>query len=325
MTRQLQPKVGVLLATRGLVMRAYRENKPVNADSFMDIAVKAEDIGLDSIWVGDSLVSKPRLEPVAAMSALGARTSQIRIGSAVMLPTLRHPVTLAHSLATADVISGGRLYLGVGVGGAFTKEQSNDWASVGVDPATRASRLTETIQILKRLWTENNVSFDGRHFKLDNVSIQPKPNQENGIPLLLATHYRTGSEAQFLRAARYADGIMGITDSPEEYQEACRRVMMLASEEGRDSSNIERFFYLTVNINNDKNLASKEADDFLISYYGVRHWGERWGPWGTPNEIVRKMQEYIEAGAQHLIVRFASWDQREQFDRFAKEVLPHFK
>ena len=66
-------------------------------------------------------------------------------------------------------------------------------------------------------------------------------------------------------------------------------------------------------------------DDFLISYYGVRHWGERWGPWGTPNEIVRKMQEYIEAGAQHLIVRFASWDQREQFDRFAKEVLPHFK
>ena len=121
MTRQFQPKVGVLLATRGLVMRAYRENKPVNADSFMDIAVKAEDIGLDSIWVGDSLVSKPRLEPVAAMSALGARTSQIRIGSAVMLPTLRHPVTLAHSLATADVISGGRLYLGVGVGGAFTK------------------------------------------------------------------------------------------------------------------------------------------------------------------------------------------------------------
>ena len=76
---------------------------------------------------------------------------------------------------------------------------------------------------------------------------------------------------------------------------------------------------------NDKNLASKEADDFLISYYGVRHWGERWGPWGTPNEIVRKMKEYIEAGAQHLIVRFASWDQREQFDRFAKEVLPHFK
>ena len=306
-------------------MRAQRENKSIDVSSFFNMAEKAEEIGLDSIWVGDSLVSKPRLEPVSVMSALASLTKKVRIGSAVMLPVIRNPVTLAHSLATADVISGGRLQLGFGVGGAFTTEQSKDWTTVGINPPTRASRLTETIQILKKLWTENDVSFDGKFYKLDQVSIYPKPTQVAGIPLLLATHYRTGSEAQFMRAARYGDGIMGITDSPNEYQEACRRVMMLASEEGRDPSIIERFFYLTVNINNDQNLALKEADDFLISYYGVRHWGDRWGPWGSANLVVKKMQEYLEAGAQHLIVRFASWDQQAQFKRFIEEVLPHFK
>ena len=318
-------KVGVLLATRGLVMRAQREGRPADAGIFLELAERAEAEEIDSVWVGDSLVSKPRLEPVAALAAIAARTTRIRLGTAVMLPAVRHPVPLAHSLATVDVLSRGRLTIGAGVGGAFTAEQAQDWTAAGVEPSARASRLTEMAQVMKRLWTEDDVSFAGRHFRLEGVTLYPKPVQPGGVPLLLAVHHRTGSEAQYRRAARYADGIIGITDGPDEFAEASRRVMMLAAEEGRDASAMERVFYMTVHIDDDPNAALAGADDFLIAYYGVRHWGDRWGPWGGAAEVAARMRAYADAGAQHLIVRFAAWDQRTQFERFVRDVLPLFR
>ncbi len=318
-------KVGVLLATRGLVMRAQREGRPADPGVFLDLAERAEAAGLDSVWVGDSLISKPRLEPVTAMAAIAARTSRVRIGTAVMLPAIRHPVTLAHSLATVDVLSRGRLVLGLGVGGAFTPDQERDWTSVGVEPRRRAGRLREMVQVMKRLWTEDDVSFKGAHFQLDGVSLHPKPVQAGGVPLLLAVHHRTGSEAQYRRAALYGDGIMGITDAPEDYARVAQRVMMLAAEEGRDASRLERTFYMTVNVGDDAAAALSEADDFLVAYYGVRHWADRWGPWGPAKAVAERMRAYADAGAQHLIVRFAAWDQQTQFERFEREVLPAFR
>ena len=185
-------KIGLLLGTRGLVMRAQRESRAVDAGPMLDLAERAEAAGLDSVWVGDSLVSKPRLEPVAAMAAIAARTTRVRIGTAVLLPAIRSVVPLAHGLATVDVLSGGRTVLAMGVGGTFTPEQAQDFAAAGVDPKTRAGRLTEMIQVMRRLWTEEHVSFDGKHVRLDDVTLYPRPVQPGGIPMLLATHYRTG-------------------------------------------------------------------------------------------------------------------------------------
>ena len=321
----MDTKVGVLLGTRGLVMTAQREHRAVDAAPMLELAERAEAAGIDSVWVGDSLVSKPRLEPVAAMAAIAARTSRVQIGTAVLLPAIRSPVPLAHSLATVDILSGGRTVLAMGVGGAFTPEQAQDFSAAGVDPKSRAGRLTETVRILKRLWTEEHVSFEGTHFRLDDVTLYPRPAQPGGIPLLLATHYRTGSEAQALRAARYADGIMGITDSPGEYAQTIAKVEELARAEGRDPATLQRAYYMTVNIDDDPAKARAGAEDFLAAYYGVRHWGERWGPWGPAAGVAARMQAFADAGAQHLIVRFASWDQRRQWERFEAEVLPAFR
>ena len=318
-------KIGVLLATRGPVMRARREGRPVDASLVLELAQEAEAAGLDSVWVGDSLVSKPRFEPVAILAAIAARTTRVRLGTAVLIPALRHPVTLAHSLATVDVISGGRLVIGAGAGGAFTLEQQGDWEAAGVSPESRGSRLAEMVQVMKRLWTEDNVSFLGKHFHLDDVTLDPKPVQQGGIPVLLACHARTGSQAQYRRAARYADGTIGITDSPDEYAQVVQQVERYASEAGRAVGPMEQAFYMTVNVGPDAQAAAAEADDFLMAYYGVRHWGDRWGPWGAPEEIARRMAEYAGAGANHLIVRFASWDQRSQLRRFAQEVVPAFQ
>ena len=315
-------KIGLLLGTRGLVMRARREGTAVDADVMLDLAERAEAAGLHSVWVGDSLLSKPRLEPVAALAALAVRTSRVRIGTAVMLPAIRHPVPLAHSLATVDVLSHGRLVVGAGVGGAFTPEQAQDFSAAGVDPATRAGRFTEMVRVMKRLWTEEHVNWDGERFQLEDVTLLPRPVQPGGVPLLLATHYRTGSERQARRAARYGDGIIGISDSPDEFARTVARVDELATAEGRDLSGFQRVFYLTVNIGPDADRARAEAEGFLMAYYGVNHWGDRWGPWGSPETVIERVRAYAAAGADELIVRFASWDQREQWERFERSVLP---
>ena len=318
-------KIGILLGTRGLVMKAQREGVPANADVMLELAERVDQAGLDSVWVGDSLVSKPRLEPVAAMSAIAMRTKHVRIGTAVMLPALRHSVPLAHGLATADVLSHGRIVIGAGVGGAFTPGQAQDWIAAGVDPKTRAGRFTELVQVMKRLWTEDHVSFDGKHFQLDDVTLDPKPVQPGGVPILLATHYRTGSERQALRAARYGDGIIGISDYAEDWAATVAKVDEMATEEGRDLANFEHVYYMTVHIGDDRAKAKEEAEDFLVSYYGLNHWGDRWGPWGTPDEILVKMREFADAGTDHLVVRFAAWDQLAQWERFKAEVLPAFR
>ena len=318
-------KIGILLPTRGLVMRAQRDGRPADASTLLALAEQAEAGGLDSVWVGDSLVSKPRLEPVAALAAVAARTSRVRIGTAVLLPVLRHPVTLAHSLATVDVLSGGRLTVAAGVGGAFTPEQRQDWHAAGVTPESRAGRLTEAVQVMKRLWREDLVSFHGRYYHLESVTLHPRPVQPGGVPLLLGCHYATGSDAQFRRAALHADGIMGLTDAPHQFADVVERVNALAREAGRDPESLQRVFYLTVNVNSNAPSAAKEAHEFLMEYYGVDHWGEQWGPWGPAKAVARRMVEYAGAGADHLIVRFASWDQPAQLQRFLDTVVPAFR
>ena len=318
-------KIGILLGTRGLVMGAIREGRAANADVMLELAERADQAGMDSVWVGDSLVSKPRLEPVAAMAAIAARTKNVRIGTAVMLPAIRHAVPLAHSLATADILSHGRILIGAGVGGAFTPGQAQDWIAAGVDPKTRAARFTELVQVMKLLWTEDHVSFAGKHFDLDDVTLNPRPVQAGGVPILLATHYRTGSERQVLRAARHGDGIIGISDYPEDFALTVAKVDEMAVAEGRDLSTFEHVYYMTVHINEDHAKAKEEAEDFLVSYYGLNHWGDRWGPWGTPDEIAARMREFADAGADHLVVRFAGWDQLAQWERFKNEVLPAFR
>lgn len=314
--------VGVLIGTRGFVMQALRERRSADPIEMLAMAERADVAGLDSVWVGDSLVSKPRFEPVTALAAIAARTSRVRIGTAVMLPVIRPVVPLAHSLATLDVISRGRLVIGAGVGGGFTPEQRKDYAAAGVAPETRALRLTEMVQVLKRLWAEDHVTFHGQQLRVDDVTVYPRPVQRGTVPILLGAHHRTGSAAQYRRAARYADGIIGITDSPEQWSEVIARVEDCAAAEGRDPSRLDRVFYITVNLNHDRAKAAAEADEFLMAYYGVRHWEGRWGPWGAPEDVAERMAAYAKAGARHVIVRFASWNQPAQLEQFINDVLP---
>jgi len=311
-------RIGILLPTRGMEVM---DGGPPDPGLLLALAEVTESAGLDSVWVGDSLTAKPRLDPLTTLAAVATRTQRVRLGTAVLLPSLRPPVVLAHVIGSVDYLSQGRLVLGMGVGGAFTEEMRREWVAAGVPTSQRGARLEETIHILRDLWTGNEVAYEGRHFQFDPVAVRPLP-PNGSVPLLTACHSHTGSERQLRRAARLGDGFISITASPEEFGVVKDTVWSYAEEEGRDPSGFQSVFYMTVNIAADPAKASEEANGFLLRYYGVNHWGDKWGPFGRPEAVARRMQEYAAAGADTVVVRFASFRFLDQLETFVREVVP---
>ncbi len=326
---QPSPKIGVLLPTRGLLLRP---NRPVDADLVLDLADRVEAAGLDSVWVGDSLTAKPRLEPLTVLAAIAARTSRVRLGTSVLLMALRHPVLLAQTMATVDLISQGRLLIAAGVGGAFNDDQRREWHNAGVKASRRARRTEEMVQIIKGLNSGETVTHHGRHFDLDAVTMLPRAVRNQGVPILLACHWRfhrpgedSVGERQLQRAARLGDGLISISDTPAEFAEMARRFDSVAADIGRDVARLEKVMYLTVNMDQDANRGESEAEEFLTGYYGSNIWGSRWGPFGDPSRVKERLHEYAEAGAQTLVVRFASFQPEQQLDSFLELVAPEFR
>ena len=310
----------MLLPTRGLLLK---EANPTDAGLVIRLAKRVEEAGLDSVWVGDSLIAKPRLEPLTTLAAVAAVTERVRLGTAVLLMALRHPVLLAQSMATVDLISRGRLVVAAGAGGAFNQEQQQEWKVAGVQASRRASRLEEMVKILKGLGSGEPFDFQGRHFNLNSVTMKPRPVQEAGIPILLACHWRgPAREVQAVRAARLADGIISISDTPEEYSQLVQEVRAQCAELGREPGAWESAVYLTVNMQQDRDRAQAEAEQFLLGYYGSNIWGDRCGPFGDPARVKDRLLAYAEAGAQTLIVRFASYEPERQLETFLEKVAP---
>ena len=310
-------KLGILLPTRGLLLRG---EQPPDIGRIIALAEAVEAAGLDSVWVGDSLVAKPRMEPLSVLAALAARTSRVRLGTAVLLPALRHPVLLAQTLATVDLISGGRLVVGAGVGGAFNAEQKREWEAAGVPARGRGRRFEEIIEIIQGLGSGKPYDFHGRDFDLDSALMRPVPTRAGGIPFLLASHHRARSPAQIHRAARLGAGIISISDTPEEFSQVVRQVEEKATELGRDPGCLEKAFYLTVNMDPDLKRAEAGAVEWLTSYYGSNIWGARWGPFGGPERVGERIAEYVAAGAGTIVVRFASFEPEKQLELFLDQV-----
>ena len=314
-------KLGILLPTRGLLLRG---DQPPNIDRIFALAKTVEKAGLDSVWVGDSLMAKPRMEPLSILNALAARTSRVRLGTAVLLPALRHPVLLAQSLATADLVSGGRLVIGAGVGGIFNDDQKREWLAAGVPLEGRGRRFEEIIKIVQGLGSGQPFDFHGRDFDLDAALMRPVPTNPVGIPFLLGTHHRAQSKAQIRRAAQLGSGIISISDTPEEFAQIIQHVSEKSAEIGRDPASFENTFYMTVNMNSNLKAAEADAVEWLTGYYGSDIWGTRWGPFGGVERVSDRIQEYVSAGAETVIVRFASFEPEKQLDVFLEKVAPIF-
>jgi alkanesulfonate monooxygenase SsuD/methylene tetrahydromethanopterin reductase-like flavin-dependent oxidoreductase (luciferase family) len=317
-------RVGVVLPTRGVLISGETND----VGQVLDMAARAEQIGVDGAWVGDSLTAKPRLEPLSVLMAVAARTRTIGLGTSVLLAPLRHPVLLAQTTATLNLLSGGRLTLGMGVGGAFNEAQKGEWRAAGIDPRHRGSRLAEIADVLPRLWSGGPVSFAGRNFCFEDVSIGYAAGDGVHVPrprILLACHHGEGRERQYERAARFADGLISITDSPEEFAGVRSQVLDIRSRLIRPADDFHSTFYMTVNLNPDEAAAAAESDAWIRAYYGVNFWGDRWGPFGDPDRVVERARAYVAAGADEIVFRFAANDQSAQLELYGERILPALK
>src|SRR5512147_324441 len=221
-------EIGLLLHTRQLI-RA--EDAAKSFAHLWSDAAQAEKLGFDHIWLGDSVtvLDKARGDCLTTMAALAACTSKIRLGIVPMLPALRNPVLLAHALATIDVIANGRIILAVSVGPVRDYIQ-RQFAACGVPPQEKAGRLSETIEIMRRLWSETKIDYDGRYFKLHDVGILPHPARPSGIPIWIAADR---NETGFKRVARLGDGWVTLASTLERFTGARAKVDGYAKEYGR--------------------------------------------------------------------------------------------
>ena len=306
------------MPTRGVLV--YSGGGRPRTELVWQMAETAERAGYDSVWVGDSITSKPRLEPLTAMAAIAARTQRVKIGTAILLNALRHPVHLAHATATIDNISAGRTLLGVGAGRSNNQMFVNEHDAVGIPIQERASRMEESINVLRALWTGESVSTEGEFYPLNDVTLEPRPVQES-IPIWISSNWvRRGLN----RVAELGDAWITNVPSVELFQQCWERIEDRAGKVAKDPEKIGRCLYISVNLNEEAEALS-EGDKFMQAYYSVPYdiiSKQLLCVFGPPEKCIEAIQSYKEAGADYFIVRFASPRQMDQMARFTDEVLP---
>ncbi|HZW58361.1 MAG TPA: LLM class flavin-dependent oxidoreductase [Nitrososphaerales archaeon] len=313
-------KIGILLPTREVVIHGFETSRVI------EMAESIEAAGYDSVWVGDSVLTKPRLEPLSTLAAIAMRTKRVKLGTAVYLPSLRNPITIAHALATLDLLDRGRTLWGVGIGGGrYTRELfEKEFNSVGVSFNSRVRRMEEIIEIVRKLETDDSVSYNGRYYKLDKVGMPLKPAQKPSVPIWIACSV---AESGLRRVARLADGwIVNIVNAGELAQ-SHRKVLEFAREYGRDGAQIEPCNYLYMNVDSNRDKSYEEAKAFLTKYYNTTFTPEileRWGSFGNSGDIVKRLEEVQKAGVRSAIVHFASLDPVGKLAIFTRDVLPSF-
>jgi alkanesulfonate monooxygenase SsuD/methylene tetrahydromethanopterin reductase-like flavin-dependent oxidoreductase (luciferase family) len=311
-------EIGLLLHTRQLIRQ---EEAAHSFTQLWDDAAQAEELGFDHIWLGDSVtvLDKARGDCLTTTAALAARTSKIRLGIVPMLPALRNPVLLAHALATIDVISNGRIILGVSVGPVRDYIQ-RQFAACGVPPQEKAGRLSETIEVMRRLWRETTINYEGRYFKLHDVGILPHPVQQPGIPIWIVADR---NENGFKRVARLGDGWVTLAPTLERFAGARRKIDEYAVTYGRRKLQ-DTALYATFNVLDNAERAQDEGWRWMEQFFGEPRakLGHHFTIFATPKECVRLLKGYVDAGLTTIIARIASDDVRGQAQMLLHEIKP---
>ena len=313
-------RLGVLLPHRAVVLQSARR-PPV--EECWAVARLADEAGMD-LWVGDSVVAKPRLEPLTTLAYLAAITKRARLGTAILLPALRQPTVLAHALANIDQLSRGRLVLGLGVGWGLPEIQ-REWEACGREHKRRAQDLEEHIVVWRKLWTGEPVTHEGRGFKLSGHTIGPLPWTEAGPPVLITAGNRGEIiPAQIDRVGRLGDGVITTYLTDDD----CRKLRELCDEalakHHRPRPGFPLCVYTTVRIEDDAAKAEALTRDFLQKYYGGGVSFKGLMGLGPPRAVVDVLKRYADAGATDICIRFAGTDQVPQMERFIRDVAPAF-
>jgi alkanesulfonate monooxygenase SsuD/methylene tetrahydromethanopterin reductase-like flavin-dependent oxidoreductase (luciferase family) len=320
-------KIGLTLPNRGVLFNATTPRELVELAEIADQAG-----GFDSVWVGDSLLAKPRLEAISLLAAISSRTSKVKIGPACLASfPLRDPIQLADQWASLDQLAEGRTILVACNGNVEQAGVHVESGAYNVTARDRVQRVTEGLQIMRKLWTEDNVTFEGKHYRFSGVTIEPKPFNPGGPPLWLAVHppadNPTAVENAHKRIIRYTDGWQTSKWKIDDLGWRITDLRQKAAEAGRDPKSISTHLYHNVNLTDDIEAATDESKKFLDLYYTndfSREHVQGWTSQGTAEQVVERLKAYEAIGFDGVTLRITSWNQRAQLARLIDEVLPHF-
>jgi alkanesulfonate monooxygenase SsuD/methylene tetrahydromethanopterin reductase-like flavin-dependent oxidoreductase (luciferase family) len=311
----------------------------------LELSERVEEHGFDSVWVGDSLFSKPRWEPIALLAAVSQRTERVRLGTSCMVSSTRNPLYLALEWATLDRISGGRTILGTGAGNP-EEGVRREFDALGLDYRKRGAVFEEGLAVLRALWTVGEVTFHGEHFDYDAVSFYsgtemgPLMPLQTPPPIWVVSNPRLKGDAPpdvmrkrldaaCRRIVLYGDGWLTCcrAQHPEELVEQLGWIRDAAERYEADFGRLAIAYQVTMNIGDSESEARGAFDEYISKYYPELSQAmdlSNWGPVGTPEQIAEWIRTFAEAGVGHFVCRFGAIDQVGQVDRFAREVLPLF-
>jgi probable F420-dependent oxidoreductase len=275
---------------------------------------RAEAIGFHSAWVVEHMFgTMPALAPVELLTYAAAVTERLQLGAAVLLTALRTPVHTAKSLATLDQLSGGRLIVGVGLGG-----NPKVYPAFGLTAERRAARFAEGLRVMKRLWTEPQGTANGEFYRLENASLQPRPLQTPHPPLWFGGHHPLALR----RAVELGDGFIGAgSASTATFAEQMKVLRAILAERGRDSASfpIGKRVYLA--IDRDRARAGKRLAEWFGAFYGRPALAEEVSVWGDVDTCVEGLRAVAAAGAGFLMLN-PVFDEAEQLERIAADLAP---
>jgi probable F420-dependent oxidoreductase len=290
---------------------------PVDMEHIRKFAMRAETLSYDSLWlqeraIGDFIM----LEPVTLLSYVAAITTKLRLGTSIILLTLRNPIQLAKAYATLDCMSHGRAVLGVGLGGGHLGSHEDVF---GYAREGRVTRFTETVRIMRLLWTEPKASFQGRYWNFSDVSMEPKPVQRPHLPLWFGGHH----ENALKRAVKYGNGWMGAgSSSSDAFIRESAMIRRFLDEAKRDPATFGYGKRVYLAVDNDRARGEKRIREWFSKRYKNADLGPRVSIWGSSAECTEKIQEIVSAGAQHIVFN-PMFDEMEHLEICAKEIMPN--
>ncbi|XVV06632.1 LLM class flavin-dependent oxidoreductase [Actinosynnema sp. CA-248983] len=309
-------QVGIALPVRETAILGYPDAGPL-----MKMAQQVEELGFDSVWVGDSFVARHRLEPLTLLAAIAMITNRVTIGTAALTAVLRDPLYLAHILVTLDQLAGDRLRIALGTG--FPLPAKAELDAVTTTYSQRAGRVDEAVEFWKRHWRGEDGDFVGKHVDLTGLENQSPPTTPGGPKIWLASN---GKPRAVARTGAQYDGWLPVRIDPDEYAVSLRQIREVAEAAGRDPQSVEPSLYITVNINDDPAEALAGLEDYTDRYNNMpieplRAYQLYYG--GSAKDFTSYLAEYVEAGARHIVLRMGTFDHYERnVQAIAEGVMP---
>lgn len=284
-------------------------------------SIWAEEEGFDFVGLGERVIWKnPHLDAFITAGIIFANTKRINMGFVVLIP-LRHPVITSKMITSLDQASNGRLLIFPGIGGDYPREYEN----CGIPVSERVGRTDEALEIMRRLWKGEKVTYEGQYYRLKDAVAQPLPVQPGGPPLWLA--HRGRAEASLRRTVKLCDGWLASWVSPERFKTVWQRTQEYAREAGRDPATLTPAAIVRMVIADSKEEAARRAARWRADQYGHAFEPtlmDHLLPLGTPEQCAQKLKSFVEAGATVLKLSFAlpeeEWGEQEK--ALVKEVLP---